>query len=72
MDETAKKLHALILREISNWPSELQVDWSELAAILEYERSDTTPDRMRAEMFAYQTLRAKHDATHSLRPTGKR
>lgn len=72
MDETAQKLHALVLREVKTWPIELQVDWSELAAVLEYERFDTTPDRMRAEMFAYQQLRDKHGANNSVRTSHKR
>jgi hypothetical protein len=40
-------------RTVAKWSEERQVDWSERAAILEYERSDTCKSRTEAELVAY-------------------
>jgi hypothetical protein len=40
-------------RTIAKWDEERQVDWSERAAILEYERSDSSPTRRDSELVAY-------------------
>jgi hypothetical protein len=51
--EALAKSHANALRVIAKWSEERQVDWSERAAVLEYERSDTCKSRTEAELVAY-------------------
>jgi hypothetical protein len=51
--EAQATAHANALRTIAKWSEERQVDWSERAAILEYERSDTCKSRTEAELVAY-------------------
>lgn len=40
-------------RTITKWSEERQTDWEERAAVLEYERSDSSPSRRDAELVAY-------------------
>lgn len=54
-----QKLHAMALRDIKTWDEEAQMEWAELAAVLQFERSDVAPNRMSAELQAYQILRGK-------------
>jgi hypothetical protein len=51
--EAVTKAHANALRTIAKWSEERQTDWSERAAILEHERSDTCKSRVEAELVAY-------------------
>ncbi len=55
--QTVDRLHALALREIKTWSDDHRMAWHELAAVLEYERSDSTPDRVHADLYAYQIMR---------------
>ena len=55
--QTVDRLHALALREIQTWSEDHRVAWHELAAVLEYERFDSTPDRVHADLYAYQIMR---------------
>lgn len=57
--DTNQKLHALAIRDIKTWDEEAQMEWAELAAVLQFERSDVAPDRTSAELQAYQILRGK-------------
>jgi hypothetical protein len=48
--EALAKSHANALRTVAKWDEERQVDWSERAAILEYERGNS---RQESELLAY-------------------
>lgn len=48
--EALAKSHANALRTIAKWDEERQMDWSERAAILEYERGNSRQD---SELLAY-------------------
>jgi hypothetical protein len=51
--EALAKSHANALRTIAKWSEERQMDWAERAAILQYERSDSSPTQRDAELTAY-------------------
>lgn len=51
-----ERLHAEILEAVKKWPPEVQVDWNEMAATLEYDQGN---DRRTAEQLAFFTIRRK-------------
>jgi hypothetical protein len=52
--ESQARLHAEILAKVQEWPSEVRMDWAEMAAVLEYDQGN---ERARAEQLAFWRIK---------------